>query len=88
MQFTGFEDFISDGESALYDTVYVRGGYGEVGTDQKTQLDHSNSLLFERSLQRLRQLFLSLQQKLHGKVSLYKGVELGVWLEEYIEEKT
>ena len=81
MQFTGFEDFISDGESALYqmikrgadDTVYVRGGYGEVETDQKTQLDHSNSLLFEMSLQQLRQLFLSLQQKLHGKVSLSKA---------------
>lgn len=82
MLFTEFEDFVSDGESALHqmieqgtdDTVYVGGGHGEVKTDHKTQLDHSNSLLFEMSIQQLRQLFLSLQQKLHGKV---KGVGLG-----------
>lgn len=79
--YTDFEDFVSDGDSAIPketeqgsdDTVQV-GGVFE--TRERKHLDHSDSLLFVMSLHQLRRLFLTLRKKLNGKTSHEAFAEL------------
>lgn len=71
----GFEDFVCDDDATLEqiteDGASDLGSAVQYAANHCKQMDHSTSPLFTKTLEQLREIYVSLEKQLNGKVASY-----------------